>query len=151
MGYCLDMLTTNPPRTSTSVVDQIGNDRMLLGGLFVGVFLMRADSASLRSFFQPKDGIRDIGVTGFQPCALPIFADVSSPIACRHASPMPRTGAPPMMGETPTTGARVPRIASRIPGTDRMVPIDTTGLLGGSRSEERRVGKECRSRGSPYH
>ena len=26
-----------------------------------------------------------------------------------------------------------------------------TGLLGSSRSEERRVGKECRSRWSPYH
>src|SRR5438034_3422573 len=27
----------------------------------------------------------------------------------------------------------------------------TTGQIAGVRSEERRVGKECRSRGSPYH
>ena len=27
----------------------------------------------------------------------------------------------------------------------------TVGLVGESRSEERRVGKECRSRWSPYH
>jgi hypothetical protein len=39
-----------------------------------------------------------------------------------------------MIGETPTTGARVPRSASRTPGTPRMVPIETTGLLGGSRT-----------------
>ena len=35
------------------------------------------------------------------------------------------------MGETPTTGAVAPRIASAIPGTDKIVPIETTGLLGG--------------------
>ena len=40
--------------------------------------------------------------------ARPATADalVWTPIAVRHASAMPRTGAPPMMGETPTTGAR---------------------------------------------
>ncbi len=37
-----------------------------------------------------------------------------------------------MMGETPTTGAEVRRIASRTPGTPRMVPTETTGLDGGS-------------------
>src|SRR2546426_528406 len=30
-------------------------------------------------------------------------------------------------------------------------PSHGLGVLGGSRSEERRVGKECRSRWSPYH
>src|SRR3954453_13728599 len=39
-----------------------------------------------------------------------------------------------MIGETPTTGARGPRSASRTPGTPRIVPIETTGLLGGSRT-----------------
>ena len=35
-------------------------------------------------FFQAEDGIRDIGVTGVQTCALPI-----SPKSCRsHASPI---------------------------------------------------------------
>ena len=29
--------------------------------------------------------------------------------------------------------------------------IDYTAMLNGDRSEERRVGKECRSRWSPYH
>ena len=31
------------------------------------------------------------------------------------------------------------------------VAMDTSSLLVASRSEERRVGKECRSRWSPYH
>ena len=43
---------------------------------------------------------------------------------------MPRTGAPPTIGDTPTTGAGVVRSASRIPGTERIVPIDTTGFDG---------------------
>src|SRR5215510_10741607 len=45
---------------------------------------------------------------------------------------MPRTGAPPMIGDTPTTV--LARIASAIPGTARMVPMLTTGLDGGSRT-----------------
>ena len=45
---------------------------------------------------------------------------------------MPRTGAPPMIGDTPTTVFW--RTASAIPGTARMVPMLTTGLDGGSRT-----------------
>src|SRR5215217_7721570 len=73
-------------------------------------------------FFQAEDGIRDIGVTGVQTCALPIFA---------HA-------------------ARLSHHADGEPGLGR------AGAGGGHRgrrvrrSEERRVGKECRSRWSPY-
>ncbi len=47
---------------------------------------------------------------------------------------MPRTGFPPMIGERPTTPASVRRSASRTPGTDSTVPIDTTGLDGASRT-----------------
>src|SRR6266571_5712530 len=36
-----------------------------------------------------------------------------------------------------------------LPGQDPARPLDDTGR--GERSEERRVGKECRSRWSPYH
>ena len=45
---------------------------------------------------------------------------------------MPRTWVPPMIGERPTTGARVLRNASRTRGTLRIVPTDTTGLDGGN-------------------
>ena len=44
---------------------------------------------------------------------------------------MPRTGAPPTIGDRPITGAAVARRASAIPGTARITPIETTGLLGG--------------------
>ena len=35
--------------------------------------------------------------------------------------------------------------------TERFVKIKFTSTVANSRSEERRVGKECRSRWSPYH
>ncbi len=43
---------------------------------------------------------------------------------------MPRTGAPPITGETPTTV--LARTASAMPGIARMMPMLTTGLDGGS-------------------
>ena len=55
-----------------------------------------------------------------------------TPIAVRQASAIPRTGAPPMMGETPTTGPAAARSASRMPGMARIGAIETTGLLGAS-------------------
>src|SRR3989454_6040113 len=78
-------------------------------------------------FFQAEDGIRDYKVTGVQTCALPIS---SVPNSIR----------------TPFLSARVNarRWCSTIgPHTPLRGPA--------TRSEERRVGKECRSRWSPYH
>src|SRR5205823_11174629 len=73
-------------------------------------------------FFQAEDGIRDKLVTGVQTCALPI-SKINSPIL-RAFSIYPFS------------------IKSRVAIAEAM----HTG-----RSEERRVGKECRSRWSPYH
>src|SRR5699024_11606702 len=70
-------------------------------------------------FFQAEDGIRDRNVTGVQTCALPI-----SPWA-RTAARISRTTA-----DTSTWG------------------FDRAKISSGARSEERRVGKECRSRWS---
>src|SRR5947209_14746882 len=70
-------------------------------------------------YSQAEDGIRDIGVTGVQTCALPI-----SPLrrgAQRGGVQRPRS----KLQKKPRS--KLPRL----------------------RSEERRVGKECRSRGSP--
>ena len=58
-------------------------------------------------------------------------AEAATPRAARHLSAIPRTGAPPMIGDTPTTV--LARIASAIPGTARIVPMLTTGLDGGIR------------------
>src|SRR2546430_8213101 len=85
-------------------------------------------------FFQAEDGIRDLTVTGVQTCALPIYAVrflgllIRSEVICLHVDP------------------------------HLLVPSEGIGDAGpyfcaayDERSEERRVGKECRSRWSPYH
>src|SRR2546422_5029749 len=77
-------------------------------------------------FFQAEDGIRDVAVTGVQTCALPIShrAGCLRPAQrCQH---------------------RARRRARAGEGARR-------AAAGDGRSEERRVGKECRSRWSPYH
>src|SRR3712207_9313872 len=81
-------------------------------------------------FFQAEDGIRDIGVTGVQTCALPIL-----PIKALLIPPRPLL---------PTTIRPDPRSSARW-------TISRAGSPIARRSEERRVGKECRSRWSPYH
>src|SRR3712207_8778539 len=83
-------------------------------------------------FFQAEDGIRDIGVTGVQTCALPIYADaarIGDVVECD------RDGG----GKRPSE--RHPIRMMSEPNAFRRY----------RRSEERRVGKECRSRWSPYH
>ena len=51
-----------------------------------------------------------------------------------------------------TTFATMAYILAYMTGAMSAVPgIDLTGVLLCTRSEERRVGKECRSRWSPYH
>src|SRR5437764_15023955 len=67
-------------------------------------------------FFQAEDGIRDTSVTGVQTCALPISATSS-------------TSAASVWAYTASTSRSGRCMSSRWPG-----------------SEERRVGKECRSR-----
>src|SRR5690606_39695840 len=87
-------------------------------------------------FFQAEDGIRDFHVTGVQTCALPIF----------RAERLPRT--PP--GEVVARSMdadRYARYADRwVDFINGLVIAALTAVL---RSEERRVGKECRSRSSP--
>src|SRR2546422_7902010 len=85
---------------------------------------------SVLFFFQAEDGIGDVAVTGVQTCALPIF------FCARHA----------ISDATPADRRTACRTASLHPASAR---TSTRGTRG--RSEERRVGKECRSRWSPYH
>src|SRR2546427_5707340 len=83
-------------------------------------------------FFQAEDGIRDLTVTGVQTCALPISS---------------------LFGSQPRrTSLRCSRRPDNIGGRGGMASICSgTSNLEALRSEERRVGKECRSRWSPYH
>src|SRR5947208_16811012 len=90
-------------------------------------------------FFQAEDGIRDDLVTGVQTCALPISE--AQAVECSRTADLARAAAAAVGG----TSAR--RLA-QADGDAR--PADRTARPGG-RSEERRVGKECRSRWAPEH
>src|SRR3712207_8338225 len=93
-------------------------------------------------FFQAEDGIRDIGVTGVQTCALPILRGDRVVGALqderRRAHALEVLS---VVGEERRTGE-----GGRDLGVGAAEAVRQ--LL---RSEERRVGKECRSRWSPYH
>src|SRR5256885_3207372 len=92
-------------------------------------------------FFQAEDGIRDYKVTGVQTCALPI---------CRIDL---REGRRALTVDDGGLGADVTRRLLQ-PFVQRDLVVREWRHLRcdvGIRSEERRVGKECRSRWSPYH
>src|SRR5690606_40292888 len=96
-------------------------------------FFIVLDKLTSVFFFQAEDGIRDFHVTGVQTCALPIL--------------------PPMLPRTPTAPMRN---ATRMSPTPRRCSDhDATTAVGrttkSDRSEERRVGKECRCGGTPDH
>src|SRR2546430_13508135 len=104
----------------------------------------RADRRDGIFFFQAEDGIRDLTVTGVQTCALPISCPAATR-GWRGPTGWPWAAICSGTGTAPTAGARCgtpPRWR-----TGRTRP----GRRSCSRSEERRVGKECRSRWSPYH
>src|SRR3712207_8828938 len=94
-------------------------------------------------FFQAEDGIRDIGVTGVQTCALPISAGSLTSLLPSFPVPLPV-----FSGEG--WACPIQRHDHHCPPTDGCTQGQET-VIGSSRSEERRVGKECRSRWSPYH
>src|SRR5260221_9038552 len=107
-------------------------------------------SPSLAFFFQAEDGIRYLCVTGVQTCALPICARRDETLArCRA-----------FVASDPVK-IRIDRWPFRVLAGNWVLESaerQATGLWGAradrggeSRSEERRVGKECRSRWSPYH
>src|SRR5256885_5393009 len=93
-------------------------------------------------FFQAEDGIRDYKVTGVQTCALPISEDRGA-----WGAPVGRA--------RDFVGYRIGRLRTvdQPPGHDDLLVVKAGPfkVSHGDRSEERRVGKECRSRWSPYH
>src|SRR5689334_24043578 len=80
-------------------------------------------------FFQAEDGIRDGTVTGVQTCALPIWPYIEQ-----------------TFGEMKVKGRAMMENPDPVIAKRGKEMVDAA-----SRSEERRVGKECRSRWSPYH
>src|SRR2546422_1926871 len=101
---------------------------IVVSSLLVSVFFF---------FFQAEDGIRDVAVTGVQTCALPISN---------------------LLQEQELVVVRTRAYHGGDFGIGGIVLLDfwrggarPTGSGAKHRSEERRVGKECRSRWSPYH
>src|SRR5437660_4168297 len=94
-------------------------------------------------FFQAEDGIRDGHVTGVQTCALPISVLRRDDVDLRTVGRL-----------------RLRHLRGRNPGGEERDECDQDHLCSAHdwrdppkilRSEERRVGKECRYRWSRYH
>src|SRR5205085_4758349 len=96
---------------------------------------------------QAEDGIRDLTVTGVQTCALPISLHNVERVILHRACPQPDTGRNSdvfRIGRINGNGSDDEPRTSRhlqaiVDGNPRFSAIRT------ARSEERRVGKECRS------
>src|SRR2546430_10110402 len=94
---------------------------------------------------QAEDGIRDLTVTGVQTCALPILADRVADVLLAldrmRVDAAIRRDAEALHELHLTCRGKVQEatLLEHRPHHRRV------------RSEERRVGKECRSRWSPYH
>src|SRR5436305_5166240 len=94
-------------------------------------------------FFQAEDGIRDADVTGVQTCALPIFTTAL----------LPAVGLPVLAAAAELHDHPVARDLTFLAVVGTGVYARRWGPRGhslGVRSEERRVGKECRARGGAW-
>src|SRR5437667_9281978 len=91
-------------------------------------------------FFQAEDGIRDRDVTGVQTCALPISLALL-PIICeaadRNSSCAGQRVTAGLIRELSRHSDLKIKSSDTVPSSSGPQPV---------RSEERRVGKECRSR-----
>src|SRR2546422_6577133 len=94
-------------------------------------------------FFQAEDGIRDVAVTGVQTCALPISRRFDAVVDF-------------VAFDALDVGRDIEAFRGHV---GQYVFISSASVyrkppahyVVTERSEERRVGKECRSRWSPYH
>src|SRR5256886_6954133 len=102
----------------------------------------RLTVASVFFFFQAEDGIRDLTVTGVQTCALPILggSGITSVLTPGMTKLTLRVGMENVNALLDSLGLTHTRLRRKM-----------MDIKAAARSEERRVGKECRSRWSPYH
>src|SRR5690348_17786812 len=91
-------------------------------------------------FFQAEDGIRDGRVTGVQTCALPICELRDGDVLLLENLRFHKE-----------EEKNEPNFARQLAKFGDVYVNDAFGTAHRERSEERRVGKECRSRWSPYH
>src|SRR3712207_7829837 len=119
--------------------------------IYINNFLYKYKVKFVFFFFHKQNTIRDIGVTGVQTCALPILPTLAAANHLRWEKTSNWVH--------PASTQKI-RPASEVPVLDGngAVRDDVKEILDvvakndmALRSEERRVGKECRSRWSPYH
>src|SRR5260370_1250195 len=104
-------------------VDDNGNYIGNATGVVSGAdYALQSLETSFQQFLKVEDGIGDSSVTRVQTCALPIY-QVANEFFLRDG-----------VGNGPSVKFQ-----------------GAVYMAGQFRSEERRVGKECRSRWSPYH
>src|SRR5256886_13160662 len=110
---------------------------------------LRLRSCGKILLLQAEVGIRDLTVTGVQTCALPIWPLFQIVGMSRDHKVM-------TIGEAATPFLHIARAQRPNPYCAVIARTrgDASALLRDmrrERSEERRVGKECRSRWAPYH
>src|SRR5256885_15529125 len=116
------------------------------------VLAMRGEDFLSVFFFQAEDGIRDYKVTGVQTCALPIywfFLIQPAPLPERLIEADPAAYVREIMGRR--SAGLAPFDPRALAEYQRCLALPGSAHGMCERSEERRVGKECRSRWSPYH
>src|SRR5256885_10105277 len=94
-------------------------------------------------FFQAEDGIRDYKVTGVQTCALPISRTKTAACGAANRGFESHPARQLALSRKESHFGLLPSVVRYY---HRFFPDSLR-----ERSEERRVGKECRSRWSPYH
>src|SRR5947207_6916308 len=93
-------------------------------------------------FFQAEDGIRDHCVTGVQTCALPIYKGGDTDEKEREQMVGRKRG-------RSAKGGGRPKAQSKRAKTTKTSASKKKKTAADKRSEERRVGKECRARWGP--
>src|SRR5256885_8656699 len=95
-------------------------------------------------FFQAEDGIRDYKVTGVQTCALPICLD--SPDRFFEESRL-------LLFVWIARGRKADDTGEEVRGLESWVQAHDVGEASNQKTDRKSVvvGKECRSRWSPYH
>src|SRR5690606_40540681 len=96
-------------------------------------------------FFQAEDGIRDFHVTGVQTCALPIFCMTMFLWRFQHNSISWQKKSQEVLAKSQDISTNQSNLMDKIEHTK--IPH----LISKPRSEERRVGKECKSRWARAH
>src|SRR5690606_39449911 len=102
-------------------------------------------------FFQAEDGIRDFHVTGVQTCALPISAPACGSEVESARGRFAAAGAGFGAAVTAFAGAASASTTATAPPAAAAFTTLASRATEGLRSEERRVGKESRSRWAPGH